>query len=378
MKRNVLFCFFLLPLIHTFCTDFSKIDIQSGTVPSSLKTAPEITGYLTRNLQTPTEKVRAIYYWISHNIQYDTSLLKYANISYSFGERNLLKEVLENRKGVCQHYAELFQTCCTSAGIRSYIISGYSKTDGRVAGLSHAWNAVVIDGMYYEIDATWAAGYVDDNRFTAHFNDEYFMISPAEFIKTHIPFDPMWQLLDNPLTHVELQNSDYSKLKIPGIYNFSDSIKAIVHLDSLNILEQQNRRIIAAGLTNQFLIDYVSHNQQNIVKHKYNQAVREFNKGIEAFNTYIMYKNIQFNETTMPVDKVLGLLTTARSHTEIASKLLQFLTTENVHIFKNIFDVNINIDKLKKKIDMENQFMREYINTETPFRLLLFNKQIDN
>ena len=372
MKRIFLFLLMIMAMELVFSADYSKIDSQSATVPASLKTASEISAYLTKNLSTPTEKVRAIYFWISHNIKYDISQLANAGISYRSGERNLLNEVLQKRQGVCQHYAELFNACCKAAGIQSYIIPGYTKIDGKIATLPHAWNAVFIDGKYYEIDATWAAGYVDNGKFNSKFNDVYFLILPAEFIKTHMPFDLIWQFLDNPVSNKEFQTNDFSKLKTHSNINFSDNIKAIAELDSLNILIHENKRIRNCGLTNELIRNFVAQNQQNIVQIKYNQAVGDLNKAVEAYNIYVMNKNKQFNGTSMEDAKILELLLAARNHTESAEKRIRFLNSDNSTILKNITDMQIAIEKLKKNINTEDAFVRKYISTWKPLRMFLF------
>ncbi|HET7734198.1 MAG TPA: transglutaminase domain-containing protein [Paludibacter sp.] len=374
MKRMVLPLLILLPFNLMLGSDYNKVDSQLATVPATLRNASEITADLTRNLSTSTEKVRAIYYWISHNIRYDVSQLGSAGISYRSGERNLLNEVLQKRQGVCQHYAELFNACCKATGIQSYIISGYTKTDGKIAPLTHAWNAVVINGKYYEIDATWASGYVDNGKFTAKFDDTYFMIPPAEFIKTHMPFDPIWQFLDNPVSNKEFQSSDFSKLKIRSNFNFADSIKTIAGLDSLSILIRENKRIRNCGLTNDLIREYVSYNQQNIVQIKYNQAVGQFNKAIEAYNIYVMHKNKQFKGSSLEDAKIMELLSAANNHAESAQTRIRFLNGDNSTIMKNIFELQTQIEALKKNIDTETLFVKKYISTGKPFRMFLFGR----
>lgn len=374
MRRIILFILVSLNTGLSFGADYSKIDKQAATTPATLRSATEISAYLTKNLATPTEKIRAIYYWISHNIRYDVSQLGSAGISYRSGERNLLNEVLQKRQGVCQHYAELFNACCKAAGIQSYIISGYTKTDGKIAPLAHAWNAVVIDGKYYEMDATWASGYVDNGKFTAKFDDTYFMIPPAEFIKTHMPFDPIWQFLDNPVSNKDFQANDFSKLKIRSNFNFSDSIKTIAGLDSLSILTRENKRIRNCGLTNDLIREYVSYNQQNIAQIKYNQAVGEFNKAIEAYNIYVMHKNKQFKGSSMEDAKIMELLTAANNHAETSENRIRFLNGDNSTIMKNIFELQTQIEALKKNLDIETAFVKKYVSTAKPFRMLLFGR----
>ncbi len=241
MKQLVL-VFFLLNAIMSYGTDYSVIDNQSKSVPSNLKTANEISHFLTKNHTTTTDKLRAIYYWISHNIRYDLDQMS-SNKQYN-NSQEILDEVLLNRRGVCQHYAELFNACCQFAGVQSYVILGYTSQNGKLDKISHAWNAVNVDGKYHLIDVTWAAGHLENGKYKYEFDDQYFLISPSEFIKTHIPFDPIWQFSINPLSHKEFENADFSKLKIPSNFDFNDSIKVISRLNYLDKTLRENRRII--------------------------------------------------------------------------------------------------------------------------------------
>lgn len=57
--------------------------------------------------------------------------------------------VLVDGKGVCMSYAYAFRLLCDLSGVDCAVVTGY--LDGT---LPHAWNAVQIDGAYYEIDCT--------------------------------------------------------------------------------------------------------------------------------------------------------------------------------------------------------------------------------
>jgi transglutaminase/protease-like cytokinesis protein 3 len=72
--------------------------------------------------------------------------------------------------------------------------------------MNHSWNAVVVEGVFYLLDATWAAGNADlsnpHGQFVFNFSDYFFCTPPDQFIYTHFPFDlvtnqprPCWQLL---------------------------------------------------------------------------------------------------------------------------------------------------------------------------------------
>ena len=71
-------------------------------------------------------------------------------ITYTFGTNahNAYGALVEGQ-AVCEGYAEAFQVLLHRAGIRSYIVTGWSRGEG------HAWNLVEIDGEYYYVDLTW-------------------------------------------------------------------------------------------------------------------------------------------------------------------------------------------------------------------------------
>ena len=96
---------------------------------------------------------------------------------------------------------------CHIVGIESHVIAGYGRSRkseiGRKPGpTDHAWNSVKINNEWYLMDLTWASGYVDrkTKKYHKDFQKEYFLISPADFVKRHYPEDPRFQYLDKELT----------------------------------------------------------------------------------------------------------------------------------------------------------------------------------
>ncbi|NDP20123.1 MAG: hypothetical protein GZ091_03445 [Paludibacter sp.] len=370
MKLLFSILIFFFQVSHCFSVDYSKIDKQSATVPQNLKSAEEIAGYLTKNLNNSTEKTRAIYYWISHNIRYDMEMLT-SNKSVTTTQE-LVVDVLKRRKGVCANYAELFHTCCKSVGIESYVINGFTKFDGKLATISHAWNGVVIDGKYYFIDVTWAAGHEDNGKYIHEFNDQFFLIQPSEFIKTHMPFDPIWQFSNNPLSNKEFESNNFAKLNKPSDYNFSDSIKSLNDLNPIDKLMRETRRITKSGLTNSLVREFTAQNQQNIVTLKYNQGVELVNKSVEDFNFYILCKNKQFDGTSMKDEKILEILADSRKKLEASEKEINFLNSDSGNINRMIKDMENSIKEMKTKLAVEDVFMVKYIKTWKPFRIFMF------
>ncbi len=188
----------------------------------------QLTRQLTNPFSDPTLKARAIFRWLTDNIAYDCKYYnKYGyegrdpktykcNDDDSVGcdlkreawENSYMNHVLDEKKGVCQAYAMLFKRMCNLAGIDCEFVSGYTRTEdyevGTAGELDHAWNAVRLNGVYYLVDATWAAGGASKDedsgklkKFTKHFDDYYWLTPPEEFARNHFPEEPKWVLIKN-------------------------------------------------------------------------------------------------------------------------------------------------------------------------------------
>ncbi|KAJ1089135.1 hypothetical protein NDU88_002286 [Pleurodeles waltl] len=188
---------------------FERLDAYASRVDvtGSVETLLEI---LLKEAHTELEKIRAIFIWICHHIEYD--VVGFHNKGARSGDA---KDVLQSRKGVCAGYAGLFQQMCRLTGIQCEEISGYAKGYGYRIGKKfsgdpdHAWNAVHLKGRWHLLDSTWAAGNVDGNcaHFKFEFNEFYFLTHPALFIEHHFPEDKDWQLLSPPLSLKQFENN---------------------------------------------------------------------------------------------------------------------------------------------------------------------------
>ncbi|RAR72784.1 transglutaminase superfamily protein [Flavobacterium aciduliphilum] len=113
-----------------------------------------------------------------------------------------INKTLKKGKGVCENYAKLFERMCNIAGINCYYVSGYTKSEafqiGKMGYLNHAWNVVVLDGIYYYFDPTWTAGGCTRNedgeldKFHKKYNDYYWMTPIDKLSRNHYPKDTTW------------------------------------------------------------------------------------------------------------------------------------------------------------------------------------------
>ena len=118
----------------------------------------DLSKYLAKSDYTELEKVRSFYTWIIHHITYD-------NTRQKLGEKRKHKNraaVLRNRKAICSEYSELFKALCDEMGIKTFVVSGYSKgtltSSPNLEAPNHAWNAVKIEEHWYLLDLTWDSG----------------------------------------------------------------------------------------------------------------------------------------------------------------------------------------------------------------------------
>ena len=183
---------------------FDEIDQHARNAPTHVTyDVKKLTSYLTKPATSNRQKVRSFYVWITENIAYDVRMfLHYDPNRY---QKVLPNEVLKQRKAVCQGYAELFQVMCHLSDIPSRLIPGYSKgvnvEKNSFTRADHAWNAVKIDSQWYLLDVTWGSGGLNDQlKFVKKFNESYFLTDPQTFVRDHMPIDPVWQLLDCPVS----------------------------------------------------------------------------------------------------------------------------------------------------------------------------------
>jgi transglutaminase/protease-like cytokinesis protein 3 len=182
---------------------FTTIDNKALAVQYTGNSVKDLANILSQNAATEEEKARIIYTWITHNISYDVEALS------DLFEKNIYPDVkaetvLNTRSTICSGYANLYQQLAQYMGLKSLIITGYAKGINYIVGkdnqVNHAWNGVKIDGNWYLVDTTWGAGTVNNNVFSALFNPYYFAPKPQEFIYSHFPENPQWQLLNTPIS----------------------------------------------------------------------------------------------------------------------------------------------------------------------------------
>lgn len=88
--------------------------------------------------------------WVNRYITYD----------YGYtGRKMSVLEIISARKGVCEHYAELYIALCRALSIPAIEVTGYAYTAGNDSAPNgwgpHAWVLVYVNNKWIPIDPTW-------------------------------------------------------------------------------------------------------------------------------------------------------------------------------------------------------------------------------
>jgi len=180
--------------------DFTEVDAEIKKLGSlDSMNMGTISSIVTKNYTNKTDKVRAIFDWITYNIAFDLKAAKNGAT-----DKNSSTQVLLSRKATSPGYANLFQDMCSSAGIRCLTADGFVKLgpdeiNNTKTEINHTWAVVQLgespDAWYY-VDPCWGAGYTDVEykTFTKAFNPDYFFADLTIFNWQHFPDNIAWYL----------------------------------------------------------------------------------------------------------------------------------------------------------------------------------------
>ena len=209
-------------------SDFSYVDKRVAETKEEFTSYRDLAMGLTAHWEREDEKIRAIYFWIISNIDYYDQININTNDAIRIGINSVESEAtFKKRMGKCTGYSSLFESMCNAVNLECYAIFGYA-IDAHPCQIEefsfydHMWNCCRIDGRWCLMDLTW-----DSNtwRHTQSVDSLAFLVEPSKFIEDHIPANPMWQLLDRPVSISSLCKVDHSTLhQNEEIYSYNDSI----------------------------------------------------------------------------------------------------------------------------------------------------------
>ena len=344
---------FLFAVISSKAQGFDDNNIikRVSVIPTRFTNSTlDIATYINANFTSEREKARAIYAWVTSNISYSTDSANIINLGGN--DEAKITYALRRRKGVCENYTAIFNDIALKCGLTSFIVSGYTKQGGVVDKIGHSWATLRIDKEWQLFDPTW-----DE----ANMDPKYFMMRPVDFIETHMPYDPLWQLLYYPLTHQEFSGS-YRKTNGP-YFNYVDSINAYLQMDSLHKLHSSALRMQKNNLEKElvrnnykFLKMQIETINQDKDVDLYNSAVADMNDATAILNSFIQYRNNKFtpqksdSEVDAMFDRMETMLHLSKEKLEKIDRSPATFTIGTDHVKDRINALFISINQQKDYI----------------------------
>jgi hypothetical protein len=352
-----------------FRQEANTLNAYPVSIPdTATETAASIARYANAHCKTVYQKIHTLYNWVTSNIKYNTDSVYYFN--WSRPSAIVAATTLRRRKGVCENFASLFTELLTQSGIPAWVVSGYTKPAGTVTYTGHSWCAVQVDSAWWLCDPTWDA---TDNNGT-----NWLMVAPGDFLQTHMPFDPMWQLRYYPLTHKAFKKGLWRAVDNTAYFNYPDSLRLFFQLDTLGQLEAFTRRMYAGGLENNRLKLWHTYNEMKIAiiygdkdMELYNAAVALFNQATAVYNGFVQYRNKQFIPARPDADIARLLVPIAALLTEAEQHLNQMgLVVENFQY--DTGEIRERMKALSAKVQVQQVFINAYLAAAVAERKKLF------
>ncbi len=220
-------------------TKYTEIDLKVKDNYIRSNDPYDIAEEVTAEFDDDESKVRAIFVWIAHNIEYSFDTYDDQKANRSKRKKQVkskdpdekaeliqelkdddLRRCLKRRGGVVADFSYLFTTMCEAIEIEAGEIKGYKRKSYRRIGQAprrpiHSWNWAKINGKKYLFDTMMGAGTIGKNpetrvvEFTRKLNDIYFMAPPHVLIMSHYPVKEEYQMLDKKMTLEEYASQPF-------------------------------------------------------------------------------------------------------------------------------------------------------------------------
>ncbi|MFN8257242.1 MAG: transglutaminase domain-containing protein [Bacteroidales bacterium] len=359
----VLSIIFIYSIAFGQSPDYGKIAKYVTQTPAGVvNSTSSLSKYLVKPYDNEISKFASIYYWVARNIRYNDEMAK--NPILYFEVKEIVDDVMRTKSGVCQHFAELVAELSQLAGLKVYVVDGYTKENGKLVNLSHAWNVVEISGKLYISDATWANALIK-SRKNNDFPETYFLMEGEEAIESHMPFDPIWQLLNSPLSYDAFDGTK-TKQDIWGYFAYNDSISNYTRLDFIGKQRATIGRMTRNGTYNPVVKKEFNLKQSNLKTAlnnieilRFNEGIKEYNEGMSFVNQYIRLKNKGFKDKKYNKQNILALFDSAEVHLTKAELLFNNVKTDDVKVKNQIKTSFSTLNDVTKMIEREREYIRK-------------------
>lgn len=359
-------------------SNFALVDAKMDKIPADLSSSTDgIAEFINANFKSENDKVRAVFYWTASNISYDIENIE--SIDYKEISQDKIKNAVLSKKGVCIHYAEVFNDIAKKVGVKSYLVFGYTKQNGKVDVLAHAWCAARIDNVWWLFDPTWGAGYVDKKKFFKRINNLNYKVAPSQFIASHMPFDYLWQFLNQPITNQEFIDGKIQLNKTKANFDFVTQIGEYENMSDLDKAKTTLSRMEKNGIKNKLIQENVLSKKNDVDALQNNQAMDrmqtisdDYNQAIAMFNDFIYYRNNRF-KPVLPDEEIKAMIESPKQKIMDCQSRIYKIGAYNDSNTANVKSLKNSIIDVLRQIEVQEKFVNDYLSKSKSGRKSMFS-----
>lgn len=344
-------------------SEYNEVDRIILNIPSvETNSTDDIAIFIRKHFNSESNKIRAAYTWVANNIKYDKDSIHRVILDEDRDQK--VTFAFRRRKGVCENFAAIFNDICTKSGITCFVVDGYTKINGFIYKEPHAWCVALLDDNWFFFDPTWDAGFAKNGQQT---NTNYFKILPIDFIQSHIPYDPLFQFLNNPVGYKEFFKGNTSTVENKAYFNYQDSIKAYENADSLSRYLSAFSRIEKSGWPPSMIdiklkqikleIELI---YQDTDMANYNNAVADYNEAVSLYNYFLNYRNNQFKPEKKE-EEVQEMFKNIEMKVTAASQKLNIVNNSKARLALDTGDLQQKLKDLLETLKEQKIFFQNYV-----------------
>jgi tetratricopeptide (TPR) repeat protein len=263
----------------SYADTMQNIDLSTQEKYLELKTQQvsslsDLTNKILSKTPNQKERLQILLLWFFDNMKADSTRF------FQGGNPLSNSEAFSQKIGLCDEYSNIMSQFCKTANIPNYKVAGYVKYSNFNPGdtfteANHAWNAIYLDSSWILCDMFWSTVALTTDKSEPHFvkrlETNYFLGHPTDFIKDHLPTDPIFQFLNHPI-----ESNSFTKM-LEGIDITIPKMKYLNYVDSLDLFSKlsENDRLLKIA---QHSYEYNKDNPNDMIAESYNYAVDIINK----------------------------------------------------------------------------------------------------
>lgn len=229
-------------------------------------------------------------------------------------------------------------------------------------------------------DPTWGAGFVENYQFIPSPNHRFCKLLPDTLLKTHMPFDPMFQFRERPLSYEEFDTGVVDEQRSVPVFYWADTLALYARQDTLERLASARQRMLSNGRSNDLVYYMLELTSNNIriagyqkILNAYNMAMDLQGKATDAINEFVRYRNKAF-EPLKPDAEIQAMVDVPEELINRADSAINSIRTAPERYREPILKLRDQIMEVATTVYKHKLFLRQYFKLPAKQRKGMFKQ----